>query len=487
MMQASFRIKLMGVVSISAAAFILLVTVNHYITQNVETQISEIQQKYVPIIELGSKFGGQVKNIQRNFQDAVAAKDVELLHKTFETKKDFLDKIETAKEIIGPAQTAALKNALDSYYNDAYDISSRLMSGETGESLVISMAKMQDKQAKLMGLIKQATTFDRDKLNQTFSAVSDALNTAEQLQLAINLACLLSVFLFSLWLSKGLINSLNKLKLGFERIGSSDFSHPITIDEHDEFADVIQQANQMGAIIEQLHKEKNEQANQLKMTNQELERSSYAVANKMRLPVQSIIGFTNTLLEDEKNELPPETKRLVIRTATAAQKMSQLIDGLVDLSRLNRAEMADEPVNLSKLSENITIDLKKSDPHRKATFEIKKDIVTKGDSKMLELALEHLWSNAWKFTSRKQETKIEMGTLFKNGRLTYFIKDNGEGFDMADKDKLFGTFQRLHSSLDYDGNGLGLVTVQRIIQRHNGTIWAEADPQRGATFFFTLG
>ena len=166
--------------------------------------------------------------------------------------------------------------------------------------------------------------------------------------------------------------------------------------------------------------------------------------------------------------------------------MAQLIDDLLNLSRVTRAQMRMGSVDLSALAEDIATELRKSDPSRRVEFAIAPALVVHADPGLLGVVLENLLGNAWKFTGKRLVARIELGVTPHNGRPTYFVRDNGAGFDMTYADKLFGAFQRLHGSGEFEGTGIGLATVQRIIHRHGGRIWAEAAPDHGATFYFTL-
>lgn len=166
--------------------------------------------------------------------------------------------------------------------------------------------------------------------------------------------------------------------------------------------------------------------------------------------------------------------------------MGHLIDDLLKLARISRIEMNTEKVNLSAIAQSIANELKESNPGREASFSILENMDTIGDQNLLQIALQNLLDNAWKYSKNEPTTRIEFGTIKKGEKMVYFIRDNGVGFDMRYVDKLFGAFQRLHSQSEFEGIGIGLATVQRIIRRHQGTIWADSEVDKGTTFFFTL-
>jgi len=223
-----------------------------------------------------------------------------------------------------------------------------------------------------------------------------------------------------------------------------------------------------------------ERTAKLEAANHELEAFSYSVSHDLRTPLRAIDGFSRALLEDYSDKLDPVGQDYLNRVCAATHTMGQLIDDLLNLSRLSRSEMQVSTVNLSakKLGEG--------DPERAAAFTIEEDVIVIGDARLLAIALQNLLANAWKFTSKLAQTEIVFGQIRTAEKTEYFVRDNGVGFDLAYVDKLFGVFQRLHSAGEFEGTGIGLATVQRIIKRHGGVIRAEAKVNEGATFFFSL-
>jgi len=238
--------------------------------------------------------------------------------------------------------------------------------------------------------------------------------------------------------------------------------------------------------IRHLNQDLQNHAAELESVNNELESFSYSVSHDLRAPLRSIDGFSHAILEDYLEILPEQGRDYFLRIRAAAQRMGELIDDLLSLSRVTRAVTESKPVNLSLLAEKILVDLQREHPERHVTFSVAEDLIVNGDPQLLRIALENLLGNSWKFTSKREDASIEVGVQKENGQPTYYIRDNGAGFNMAYADKLFGAFQRLHRPAEYPGTGIGLATVQRIISRHGGRIWAESSVGNGATFFFTL-
>lgn len=224
----------------------------------------------------------------------------------------------------------------------------------------------------------------------------------------------------------------------------------------------------------------------LESLNRELEAFCYSVSHDLRAPLRSIDGFSQILLEDYAAGLDTRGRQHLGRIRAASQRMGQLIDDLLNLSRVSRGELRMQRVDLSALAQKVIDLLRESAPERDVEFVIEEGVIADGDPRLLRVVLENLFGNAWKFTSKHPRARIEFGRTERQGRLVYFVRDDGAGFDMAYLDKLFGAFQRLHSPSEFEGTGIGLATVQRIIHRHGGRIWAEGAVEQGATFYFTL-
>ena len=225
----------------------------------------------------------------------------------------------------------------------------------------------------------------------------------------------------------------------------------------------------------------------LEHKNRELESFSYAVSHDLRAPLRRIDSFGRAVLESQGERLDEQGRHYLERVREASQHMSQLIDDVLHLSRVTRAELREQDVDLSALTSLILSRLQESEPARKVGIKVRPGVVVTGDGQLLRIALENLLANAWKFTSKQPDARIEFGVTQASGEPAYFVRDNGAGFDMTYADRLFGPFQRLHPQGEFAGSGIGLATVQRIIHRHGGQVWAEGLVGQGATFQFTLG
>ena len=225
---------------------------------------------------------------------------------------------------------------------------------------------------------------------------------------------------------------------------------------------------------------------ELRQSNRELEQFAYSVSHDLRAPLHRIEGFSQALLEDYATLLDEQGRIFLQRLLTGSRRMSSVIDALLNLSRITRRGMKNEEVDLSSIVIDVTSELKQQDPGRKVTFVVREGLKAWGDADLIRALFVNLLENAWKYTSKHLECRIEFGLDRTSNRDAYFVRDDGAGFDMAYADKLFEPFQRLHSPSEFTGTGIGLATAQRIVHRHGGRIWAESDVEKGATFYFTL-
>ncbi|MEO8845475.1 MAG: ATP-binding protein [Kofleriaceae bacterium] len=232
--------------------------------------------------------------------------------------------------------------------------------------------------------------------------------------------------------------------------------------------------------------ESRHQALATSVANTELEAFSYSVSHDLRTPLRAIDGFGQMLLEDEAAHLTPAGRDHLKRIRSATQRMGELIDDLLRLARMSRVELRRQPVDLSAIGAEVIGGLRDGQPEREVDVVVQEGVVAMADTRLIRITLENLLGNAWKFTTKTEHARIELGARDDAGRRVYFVRDNGAGFDMKHVDRLFGAFQRLHTEREFPGTGIGLATVKRIVYRHGGQIWVVAEPGKGAEFQFTL-
>ncbi len=269
------------------------------------------------------------------------------------------------------------------------------------------------------------------------------------------------------------------LRDGAEQVSAGNLDHRISVQGDDELAELGVAFDRMTARLQASYAA-------LEVSNRELEAFCYAVSHDLRAPLRSISGFSQAVLEDYGGTLDATGRKYLEMASDGAREMGQLIDDLLGLSRVARAEMARLPVDLSALARSVTEDLRRFEPERRVEVAIAPDLVAQGDQTLLRLAVENLLRNAWKFTSRHATAQITFGGAASPAGDTFFVADDGAGFDMTYADKLFHPFQRLHRTSEFPGTGIGLATVNRIILRHGGRVSARGEVEKGATFTFTL-
>ena len=244
-------------------------------------------------------------------------------------------------------------------------------------------------------------------------------------------------------------------------------------------------ADEVRELNAKLEQRVSERTAELRSSNEELEAFVYTVSHDLRAPLRAMDGFSRLLLDSY--QLDARGRDWLSRVRAGAQRMGTMIDELLRLAHVSRVELRHEQVDVTGLARGIASELRSAEPQRNAEFVIPENLTASGDPDLLRIVLENLLSNAWKFTSTHERATIEVGICEHDGDTAFFVRDDGVGFDMAHAAQLFKPFQRLHRAAEFDGDGIGLASVQRIVTRHGGRIWADAKPDRGATFTFTLG
>lgn len=227
-------------------------------------------------------------------------------------------------------------------------------------------------------------------------------------------------------------------------------------------------------------------AEEPEQANKELEAFNYSVSHDLRAPLRRIEGFSAILIDENRDQLNERSRRHLERIQVGAQRMALLINDMLNLAQVTRSPLDLQPVNVTDLVRNIVAELRGAEPERTVEIKVEDGLVAYADPSLIAAVLQNLVGNAWKFSAKKAHARIEVGQMNQGAEPVFYVRDNGAGFDMAHSQKLFNAFVRLHTTTEFEGTGIGLATVRRIIARHNGRIWAEAGVDRGTTFFFTL-
>jgi light-regulated signal transduction histidine kinase (bacteriophytochrome) len=236
----------------------------------------------------------------------------------------------------------------------------------------------------------------------------------------------------------------------------------------------------------ELEKRVAERTGELEIANRELEAFSYSVSHDLHTPLMILEGFSRELLNRHADQLDEDGRYYLERIRSVGKRMEGLIDAILRLSTLSKGKIIRDRVNLSTMGLLLVTDLRQREPERAVEVIIEPDLFVDGDKRLLKIALENLFSNAWKYTSKRESALIEFGCHEQNGEMIFFLRDNGVGFSMQYADALFIPFERLHSEAEFSGHGIGLATVKRIVEGHGGRLWGEGEVGKGATFYFTL-
>lgn len=285
--------------------------------------------------------------------------------------------------------------------------------------------------------------------------------------------------------SRRLTRPLSDVTRAAEAIATGDLGPRVVVRREDELGRLARSFNTMADRISRSHHELEDKVAE---RTADLESFSYSVSHDLRTPLRAIHGFARILVEDHNTKLDPEAQRLLGVIDQNTRRMGQLIDDLLAFSRLGRQSISRAPVDMTELTRAVVEDVRRAEAERNGHFEVKIDPLQRahGDRALLQQVISNLLQNAVKFTRGRTEPRIEVGSTPGPDETVYYVRDNGAGFDPRYRDKLFGVFQRLHSTEDFEGTGVGLAIVKRIVQRHGGRVWAEGKVGEGATFYFTL-
>ncbi|MGA9529891.1 MAG: ATP-binding protein [Terriglobales bacterium] len=330
-------------------------------------------------------------------------------------------------------------------------------------------------------------------LRVSLEEIDQRLRRYALIALAVLLISLLAANLVSSTFRRSVAQPIVELAKVAQQI-SHDKNYTIRVKptvEQDELGVLVDSFNEMLEELTRAHDELEqrvvERTRELVSANRELEAFSYSVSHDLRGPLDAINGFTYVMMTQYGNRLDGQMRELVESIRSGGKRMAELIDDLLNLSRVTSSLMRAEKVDLNAIARSVMENLSRAEPYRQVDFAASAKHEAYGDAHLLRIVMENLLRNAWKYTSHHERGRIEFGELEKDGATTYFVKDDGSGFDSRAAGRLFQPFQRLHSKAEFPGNGVGLATVRRIIQRHGGEVWAEGEVEQGATFYFTIG
>lgn len=334
-------------------------------------------------------------------------------------------------------------------------------------------------------ILQQSSLVEAARLIDDAGARIDAAQRRVALVTGAGLALMALLTGLAAWLfRRDVLRPIARLELATREVAAGNWSFELDVGSADELGDMARHFDAMTRALRDSFSQLELSNRELVGLNKELESFSYSVSHDLRSPLRSMDGFSLALLEDYGDRLDDEARDSLQRIRAASQRMGRLIDELLGLARVTRAELRVEPIDLSELAGEIAAGLARTQPERQVRWEIEDGITLRGDRELVSIALQNLLDNAWKFTGKAAQAVIRVATQQQDGQRVCVVADNGAGFDMTYASRLFGAFQRLHHESDFPGTGVGLAIVQRVMQRHGWPLWAQASPGQGASFYF---
>lgn len=347
--------------------------------------------------------------------------------------------------------------------------------------------RLDEQLSRKLLVLQQESLVDAIRLSD-YSA--DRINEAQRRVVLVSMVGLALIALATVgaaWIiHRGVLGPIQRLEQATREVAAGNWSHGLDVHGHDEVGEMSRNFDAMTQAMRAAFAQLERSNQELVALNKEIEAFSFSVSHDLRAPLRSMDGFSLALLEDYHGALDDEGRDYLHRIRASSQRMGKLIDDLLGLSRVTRTELAVRSVDLSVIAHDIAATLAQQEPQRQVRWEIEDKVMVAADRSLAQIALQNLLENAWKFTAKSDVPTIRLGQTTIDGEPVCFVADNGVGFDMTYADRLFGAFQRLHHESEFKGTGIGLAIVHRIVRRHEGRIWAEAQPNSGATFYFTF-
>ncbi|MCU7376257.1 ATP-binding protein [Paucibacter sp. O1-1] len=351
----------------------------------------------------------------------------------------------------------------------------------------VAMRRFEDQLSSRLLIYQQESVSDAARLAESATERINAAQRRVVIVIVAGLAVIAAIIGTAAWLlRRDILVPIGRLEQATREVAAGNWDYQLDIVSGDEIGQMASNFSSMTGTLRDSFARIERSNQELAALNTEIEAFSYSVSHDLRSPLRSMDGFALALLEDHADKLDEDGRDALQRIRAASQRMGRLIDELLGLSRVTRAELSIRPVNLSEIAREIAASLDRQQPERAMRWEIDEGMTVQADQALMWIAMQNLLENAWKFTGKSQQPVIHVGVEEQEGRRICFVADNGVGFDMAYAGRLFGAFQRLHHESEFSGTGIGLAIVQRIFLRHGAKIWVHAQPDRGATFFFNL-
>jgi signal transduction histidine kinase len=473
-----FRHRIGLLVSLAATALVAVTIVTLVLGRRAEQQINNVENQYVPLLELDRDTQRITADLMKAVEDAALAAEESRLDDAAKLRTELLARLDAGNAAIvaNGGDPAKLVAGFELYYTRARSLATTIIGGKSMAELGAEVDVMRRARRDFLQVLNVSTSPDRTRLAAAFATARASQHESLTIDIVVACSVLLLMGILSGAIIRRTVRSLHAVSDGVERLARGDFATPIDVPPGDEIGDLAREANRTATRLRELREEADReaqraqtalietqrQAHAAETANKELEAFSYSVSHDLRAPLRAIDGFSQALVEDEAERLSPDGVQHLERIRGGAQRMGELIDDLLRLSRVSRAEFRRDRVDVSALVAVVVDELRKASPERTVEVVIAENVSASADTRLVRVMLENLIGNAWKFTAKVTAPRIELG-----------VRDDA--------------FQRLHSDKEFPGTGIGLATVQRIVLRHSGRIWVEAAVGKGATFLFTLG
>jgi signal transduction histidine kinase len=439
-----------------------------------------------------------VDNMQQVSFERIIVRDDYLLYREARARTQWNVKSETlrrllasASEIFTGSHDQALLKEAQRNFNATFTSFTMFMGRHKKEEGSSQMGiNFNETDSRLIGQVFLRAYALRDSIDRLYASAKTAMTTAQNRGLLLILASIIggvfAIVINSAFIGRIVAKRTSALAEGVGIMGTGNLDYRIDVRGDDELSSLARSSNEMAAKLQSSYAALEKESANLKSANEELEAFSYSVSHDLRTPLRAINGFSRAVTEDYADRLDDEGKRLLDVISHNAKKMGQLIDDLLAFSRIGRLELKKQETDMHALVNSVAQDLKQTASGRIIQIDIKPLPAAMGDPAMIRQIIVNLLSNAIKFSQPRDSIIIEIGSRPDELENVYYVKDHGVGFDMLYADKLFGVFQRLHGQEQFEGTGVGLALVQRIVHRHSGRLWAEGKVNEGATFYFTL-
>jgi signal transduction histidine kinase len=484
------RSKLVAIVAVDAFALLVLVLASWLIERQVDRQLQNIQDTYVPRIGLRPRLERSFEQVNHSLQDAAASGDADLLAEAARSHEELLGQIAAAADAVPAAEIAALRAAIERYFTAALAVSRRMIAGESGEDLLTAIAEMQLEQAAAAALLDRTTRFDEDALAESFTSAADAQQAGDRMRLIVGAVCMISIIGLSIWIGRSLFGSLGGLAAGFRRFGAGDFATPIPIVSSDELGDLAQQANLMARDLRDARSRLDQKAEELARASAYKSQFLASMSHELRTPLNAIIGFSELMCDGLVSE-PAKQKEFSSHILASGRHLLGLINDILDLSKVEagRLELNPEPVILTEVVGEVLGILGTTAANRQVAISSSIDPAVDElvlDPARLKQVLYNYLSNAIKFTPAGGRVEIR-GTSEPGDAVRLEVEDTGVGISAADLLRLFGEFQQVGDlSKKHEGTGLGLVLTKRLVEAQGGTVGVRSVVGKGSVFHAVL-